>query len=71
MTGIGDKTVEVLRAAAASTDPATGEPSSTWGAIERAARGELDGIASRTRGSLSAIQARSPARPARVTRYGT
>ncbi len=50
---IGDKTVEVLRGAAAATDQATGEPSNTWSAIERAAKGELDGIASRTRGSLA------------------
>ncbi len=50
---IGDKTVEVLRAAAATTDPATGEPSTMWTAIERAARGELAGIAPRTRGSLA------------------
>ncbi len=49
---IGDKTVEVLRAAAAA-DPATGEPSNTWSAIERAARGELAGIAPRTRGALA------------------
>jgi DNA helicase II / ATP-dependent DNA helicase PcrA len=50
---IGDKTVEALRAAAAATDPATGEPGTTWGAIERAARGEVDGIAARTRGALA------------------
>ena len=50
---IGDKTVEVLRGAAAATDATTGEPSNTWSAIERAASGELDGIASRTRGSLA------------------
>ncbi|MDH5244270.1 MAG: ATP-binding domain-containing protein, partial [Chloroflexota bacterium] len=49
---IGDKTVEVLRAAAAA-DPASGEPSDTWSAIERAARGELAGIAPRTRGALA------------------
>jgi DNA helicase-2/ATP-dependent DNA helicase PcrA len=50
---IGDKTVEVLRAAAASTDPETGEPSTTWSSIERAARGDLPTIAARTRNSLA------------------
>jgi DNA helicase-2/ATP-dependent DNA helicase PcrA len=54
---IGDKTVEVLRAAAAATDPTTGEPSTTWGAIERAARGELDGLAPRTRNALTEFAA--------------
>ena len=38
---IGDKTIEALRAAAAAIDPATGEPSTTWSAIERGARGDL------------------------------
>ncbi|MEX2183638.1 MAG: UvrD-helicase domain-containing protein, partial [Chloroflexota bacterium] len=50
---IGDRTVEVLRAAAAATDPETGESSTTWSAIERAARGEVDGIVPRTRGALA------------------
>ena len=50
---IGDKTIEALRAAAAAIDPATGEPATTWSAIERAARGEVDGIAARTRGALA------------------
>jgi DNA helicase-2/ATP-dependent DNA helicase PcrA len=54
---IGDKTVEVLRAAAAATDPETGEPSTTWGAIERAARGDLDGLAPRTRNALAEFAA--------------
>jgi DNA helicase-2/ATP-dependent DNA helicase PcrA len=50
---IGDKTVEVLRAAAATIDPATGEPSTMWGAIERAAAGDLPTLASRTRSSVA------------------
>ena len=50
---IGDKTIEVLRATAAAVDPATAEPSTTWSAIERAARGDVDGIATRTRGALA------------------
>jgi DNA helicase-2/ATP-dependent DNA helicase PcrA len=50
---IGDKTIEVIRAEAARTDPETGEPSTTWGAIERAARGEVEGLAPRTRNALS------------------
>lgn len=50
---IGDKTVEVLRAAAAATDPETGEPATTWSAIERAARGDLPTIAARTRNALA------------------
>ncbi|MGK2852222.1 MAG: ATP-dependent helicase, partial [Candidatus Limnocylindrales bacterium] len=54
---IGDKTIEALRAAAAAIDPATGEPSTTWSAIERAARGEVDHIASRTRGALAEFAA--------------
>jgi DNA helicase-2/ATP-dependent DNA helicase PcrA len=49
---IGDKTVEVLRAGAGSPDPETGEPSTTWSAIERAARGDLPGIVARTRTAL-------------------
>ena len=54
---IGDKTVEVLRAAAAATDPATGEPSTTWGAIERAGAGQLEGLAPRTRNALAEFAA--------------
>jgi DNA helicase-2/ATP-dependent DNA helicase PcrA len=45
--GIGERTIEVLRAAAA------GEGGTTWDAIETAARGELDGIAPRTRNALA------------------
>ena len=45
--GIGDKTVEVLRAAAARED------GTTWGAIEEAARGELPAIAPRARTLLA------------------
>ena len=45
--GIGDKTIEVLRAAAAR------EGGTTWGAIEAAVRGELEGLASRTRNALT------------------
>ncbi len=44
--GIGERTIEVLRAAAAR------EGGTTWGAIEGAVRGELEGIASRTRNAL-------------------
>ena len=43
---IGERTIEVLRAAAAR------EGGSTWDAIETAARGELEGIAPRTRNAL-------------------
>jgi DNA helicase-2/ATP-dependent DNA helicase PcrA len=50
---IGDKTIDVLRAAAAAIDPATGEPSTTWSAIERAARGDVDGLTPRTRNALA------------------
>jgi DNA helicase-2/ATP-dependent DNA helicase PcrA len=53
---IGDKTIEALRAAAAAIDPATGEPSTTWGAIERGARGELP-LAPRTRTALAEFAA--------------
>jgi DNA helicase-2/ATP-dependent DNA helicase PcrA len=53
---IGDKTIEALRAAAASTDPETGEPSTTWSAIERGARGELP-LAPRTRTALAEFAA--------------
>jgi DNA helicase II / ATP-dependent DNA helicase PcrA len=49
--GIGEKTIEVLRGAAAR------EGGSTWEAIETAARGELDGIAPRTRNSLAEFAA--------------
>jgi DNA helicase-2/ATP-dependent DNA helicase PcrA len=45
--GIGDKTIEVLRAAAAR------EGGTTWGAIEAAIRGELEGLAPRTRNALT------------------
>jgi len=45
--GIGDKTIEVLRLAAAR------EGGSTWAAIEAAARGELEGLASRARSALA------------------
>ncbi len=45
--GIGDKTIEVLRVAAASED------GSTWAAIEAAARGELPALAARARGALA------------------
>jgi DNA helicase-2/ATP-dependent DNA helicase PcrA len=49
--GIGDKTIEVLRGAAAR------EGGSTWEAIETAAGGELIGIAPRTRNSLAEFAA--------------
>jgi DNA helicase-2/ATP-dependent DNA helicase PcrA len=49
---IGDKTVEALRAAAAASDPDTGEPGTYWEAIERGARGELPLLAPRTRNAL-------------------
>jgi DNA helicase-2/ATP-dependent DNA helicase PcrA len=45
--GIGERTIEVLRTAAAR------EGGTTWGAIESAVRGELDGLASRTRNALT------------------
>ena len=54
---IGDKTIEALRAAAAATDPATGEPWTYWSAIERGARGELPGLAPRTRTALGEFAA--------------
>jgi DNA helicase II / ATP-dependent DNA helicase PcrA len=44
---IGDKTVEALRAVARRDD------ASTWEAIERAARGEVDALAPRARASLA------------------
>ncbi len=45
--GIGDKTIEALRAAAAR------EGGSTWGAIEAAASGDLPGLAPRARNALA------------------
>jgi DNA helicase-2/ATP-dependent DNA helicase PcrA len=50
---IGDKTIEALRAAAGSTEPDTGEPSTYWSAIERAARGDIPTLAPRTRNALA------------------
>jgi DNA helicase II / ATP-dependent DNA helicase PcrA len=49
--GIGERTIEVLRAAAAR------EGGTTWAAIETAARGELEGIAPRTRNALAEFAA--------------
>ena len=54
---IGDKTVELLRAAAATTDPDTGEPATYWSAIERAARGDIPTLVSRTRVALAEFAA--------------
>ena len=54
---IGDKTIEALRAGASSIDPATGEPSTTWSAIERGGRGELQSLAPRTRTALAEFAA--------------
>jgi len=45
--GIGEKTIETLRAAAARED------GTTWGAIEAAAAGDLQGLAPRTRNALA------------------
>ena len=45
--GIGERTIEVLRTAAAR------EGGSTWGAIEAGVRGELEGLAPRTRNALA------------------
>ncbi|MFL5675104.1 MAG: ATP-dependent helicase [Chloroflexota bacterium] len=45
--GIGDKTIETLRAAAAR------DGGTTWGAIEAAVTGELPGLAPRTRNALT------------------
>ena len=45
--GIGEKTIETLRAAAARPD------GTTWGAIEAAVNGELPGLAPRTRNALT------------------
>jgi DNA helicase II / ATP-dependent DNA helicase PcrA len=53
---IGDKTVEALRAAAAATDPQTGEPGSYWNAIEQGARSDL-ALATRTRTALAEFAA--------------
>jgi DNA helicase-2/ATP-dependent DNA helicase PcrA len=49
--GIGERTIELLRAAAAR------EGGTTWAAIETAARGELEGVAPRTRNALAAFAA--------------
>jgi DNA helicase II / ATP-dependent DNA helicase PcrA len=54
---IGDKTIEALRAGASAIDPETGEPSTTWSAIERGARGELPSLAPRTRTALAEFAA--------------
>ena len=54
---IGDKTIESLRAAAAATEPATGEPGTYWGAIERGARGDIPTLAPRTRNALAEFAA--------------
>ncbi|MFL5779579.1 MAG: ATP-dependent helicase [Chloroflexota bacterium] len=45
--GLGEKTIEALRAVA------RGEGESTWTAIERAARGEVEAITARARNSLA------------------
>jgi DNA helicase-2/ATP-dependent DNA helicase PcrA len=45
--GIGERTIEVLRAAAAR------EGGTTWGAIGAAVQGELEGLAPRTRNALT------------------
>ncbi|MBA2757376.1 MAG: UvrD-helicase domain-containing protein [Chloroflexi bacterium] len=50
---IGDRTIEALRATAAAIDPATGEPSTFWSALERAAQGDIVGLVPRTRGALA------------------
>jgi DNA helicase II / ATP-dependent DNA helicase PcrA len=49
--GIGDKTIEVLRAAAARAD------GSFWSAIEAAASGGLDGLATRSRSAIAEFAA--------------
>jgi DNA helicase II / ATP-dependent DNA helicase PcrA len=54
---IGDKTVEALRAAAAASDPETGEPGTYWNAIEQGARGDLPTLATRTRTALAEFAA--------------
>ncbi|HEY7590462.1 MAG TPA: UvrD-helicase domain-containing protein [Candidatus Limnocylindrales bacterium] len=48
---IGEKTIETLRAVAARNDV------STWQAIERGGRGEIEGLAPRTRNALSEFAA--------------
>ena len=50
---IGEKTIEALRAVAAAPDPETGEPTTTWAAIERAVRGEVPTLAPRARTALA------------------
>ena len=49
--GIGDKTIETLRAVATRND------TSTWEAIERVARGEVDGLAPRIRNAIGEFAA--------------
>ncbi len=56
--GIGDKTIEALRAAVATGTGAAeaiepGERGTFWGALEAAVDGRVDGIAARTRTSLA------------------
>jgi DNA helicase II / ATP-dependent DNA helicase PcrA len=53
---LGDKTVEALRAAAAASDPDSGEPGGYWSAIEQGARGDLT-LATRTRTALAEFTA--------------
>ncbi len=60
---IGDKTIEALRAGASAIDPETGEPSTTWSAIERGARGELPSLAPRTRTALAEFAGAGPPPP--------
>jgi DNA helicase-2/ATP-dependent DNA helicase PcrA len=50
--GIGDKTLEALRTAAASVGP-NGEASTYWGAIIAASEGRLEALGGRARGALS------------------
>ncbi len=55
---IGDRTIEALRAAVAAgvgapDDAEPGTAGTFWAAIEAAAAGQVDGIASRTRGALA------------------
>src|SRR6478609_86895 len=54
---IGDKTLEALRGVAAGPDPETGEPSTYWAAIERAARGDVPTLAPRTRNAIGEFAA--------------
>ncbi len=49
--GIGDKTIEVLRAAAARPD------GTFWAAVEAAAQGELEGLMARSRSALAEFAA--------------